>query len=185
MKKYIRNIVFLIAGVVFYILWNIGGQAIYGEVVKFGVEKFTTGVSKIESVDIKHFDKENKTMLYFTYPDRRNNISLEYCLPVVLLLAWHLALFFDKRLTAKKALKYFVINFIIIYIIQILFPLLLFNISQSKAKSMGLFIGLQIFGFLVFFLILKDSLLLKYFYSKEASNNITGKSVTSKKSFKK
>ncbi|MBN1767175.1 MAG: hypothetical protein JXR50_00135 [Prolixibacteraceae bacterium] len=185
MKKYIRNIVFLVAGIIFYILWNIGGQAVYGRIVAFGVDKFTSGISKIESVEMKHYEEENKTILYFTYPDRRNNISLEYCLPIVLLLAWHLALFFDKRLSTKKALRYFGINFSIIYLLQILFPLLLFNISQSKVKSMGLFIGLQIFGFLVFFLIIKDSLLLKFNTPEKSVNNQVAETVTKQNKLKK
>jgi len=51
-----------------------------------------------------------------------------------------------------------------------MFPLLLYNISQSKAKATGLFIGLQVFGFIVFFLMIKDSLLIKLKYSSEIEN---------------
>lgn len=162
MKKIHRNIIFLTLTVVIYLLWNNGGEAIYGKVVKTGVEKFTARFSKIEEVKLVVNEKNNNTALYFKYPDRTTNISLEYCLPIVLLLAWQLALYFDKRISSKTASKLFAYNFLILYFLQIIFPLLLYNISQSKTKSMGLFIGLQIFGFLVFFLIIKDSLLIKH-----------------------
>lgn len=166
MKRYLRNIIFIVVGFLFYLLWSNGGEPVYGKLVQTGVEKFTTKVSKIESVRLEYFKQENKTMLFFKYPDRTTKIALEYCLPIVLLLAWHFALYFDRRISAKVATKLFAFNFLLVYFIQILFPLLLFNISQSKMKSMGLFIGLQVFGFLVFFLILKDSLIIKYKYTQ-------------------
>lgn len=161
MKKYLRNIVFLVSSLVFYFVWINGGETAYGKLVATGIDKFTTKVSKIESVEYKHFEKKQKTLLYLKYPDRTTKIALEYCLPVVLLLAWQFSLFFDHRIKVKYAFKLLGMNFLTIYFLQIIFPLLLFNISQSKTKSMGLFIGLQIFGFIVFFLILKDSLLIK------------------------
>ncbi|MDA3930358.1 MAG: hypothetical protein PF541_15515 [Prolixibacteraceae bacterium] len=170
MKKYIRNIVFIVASILFYLGWMNGGEMAYGKFIATGIEKFTSSISSIESVEYKYYEKEEKTMLYFQYPDRKNNISLEYCLPIVLLFAWHLALFFDRRITAKFALKLFALNFAIVYFLQLLFPLLLFNISQSKVKSMGLFIGLQIFGFIVFFLIIKDSLIIKNKYLQKLRN---------------
>ena len=169
MKKYRRNIIFIVAGFLFYLLWSNGGEQVYGKVVKTGVEKFTTKFSSIQTVKIQHFEQENKTLLYFKYPDRTTKITLEYCLPIVLLLAWQFSLFFDYRLKPKVALKFLATNFAIIYFLQIFFPLLLFNISQSATKSMSLFIGLQVFGFLVFFLILKDSLIIKLKYAPIAN----------------
>lgn len=161
MKKYLRNSIFIVASILFYLIWINGGESAYGKLVATGIDKFTSKISSIESVEIKHYEEENKTMLFLKYPDRTTKIALEYCLPIVLLLAWQLSLFFDRRITSRFALQLLTINFVSIYILQILFPLLLFNISQSKTKSIGFFIGLQIFGFLVFFLILKDSLLIK------------------------
>jgi hypothetical protein len=170
MKNLVRNSVFIIASIVFYIIWANGGEQTYGKLVTFGIDKFTSKISSIEKAEFKHFEQEEKTLIYCYYPDRKTNIALEFCLPIVLLLAWHLSLFFDKRLKAKKALKMFGINFAIVYFLQIIFPLLLFNISQSKVKAMGLFIGLQVFGFIVFFLILKDSFLIKLNYSEPEQN---------------
>jgi hypothetical protein len=161
MKNLIRNIVFIVASLIIYLLWANGGEKVYGRFVAFGIDKFTAKVSLIDKAEFVNSKDENKAMIFCYYPDRKTNISLEYCLPVVLLLAWHLSLFFDKRLTSKKSFKMFGINFLIVYFLQIIFPLLLFNISQSKVKAMGLFIGLQIFGFIVFFLIIKDSFLIK------------------------
>ncbi len=166
MNKTIRNIIFIVASILFYLLWANGGEPVYGRFVAGGVEKVTSRFSSIEKTEIVHFEKEDKTLMYCYYPDRRTQIAIEYCLPVVLLLAWHFSLFFDKRLTWKIALRYLGINFAIVYFLQILFPLLMFNISQSEVKSMGLFIGLQVFGFVVFFLIIKDSLVIKYKFSQ-------------------
>lgn len=87
MKQYRRNIVFIVVGIVLYLLWSNGGEPVYGKIVKTGVEKFTTKVSKIESVRLEYMKEENKTMLFFKYPDRTTKIALEYCLPIVLLLA--------------------------------------------------------------------------------------------------
>jgi hypothetical protein len=177
MKNLVRNIVFIVASIVFYLLWANGGEQVYGKMVTFGIDKITSKVSSIEKAEFKHFEKEETTLVYCYYPDRKTNIALEYCLPIVLLLAWHLSLFFDKRLNAKKALKMFGINFAIVYLLQILFPLLLYNISQSKAKAMGLFIGLQVFGFIVFFLIIKDSFLLRLNYTPSEQNQEPVKNV--------
>jgi hypothetical protein len=170
MKNLVRNSVFVVASILFYLLWANGGDQVYGRMVTFGIDKVTSRISSIEKAEFKHFEAEDKSHIYCYYPDRKNNISLEFCLPIVLLLAWHLSLFFDKRLKAKKALKMFGVNFAIVYFLQILFPLLLYNISQSKAKAMGLFIGLQVFGFIVFFLILKDSFLIKLNYQASEVN---------------
>lgn len=167
---YIRSTIFVLASILFYLIWSNGGERVYGKIVAGGVNKITTRFSSIQKSEYKYFEDQEKSVMFFFYKDRQNNISTEYCLPVVLLLAWHLSLFFDKRLIAKKALKYFAINFSIIYFLQIIFPLLLYNISQSKTKSMSLFIGLQIFSFIVFFLIIKDSLLIKYNNSMNNSN---------------
>jgi hypothetical protein len=164
MRKYLRNIIFLVTSVILYLLWYNGGEKVYAEVLTFGIDKITTRFSGMEEASLQYIEEQDKTMIFFLYPDRSNRIGIEYCLPIVLLLAWHIGLFFDQRLKAKSALKLFGTNFSIIYILQIFFPLLLFNISQSKVKSTGLFIGLQIFVFLVFFLIIKDSLIIKYKY---------------------
>jgi hypothetical protein len=176
-KNLVRNTIFVAASILFYLLWSNGGDQIYGKIVTFGIDKVTTKVSSIEKAEFVHFKEQEKTLIYCYYRDRKTNISLEFCLPIVLLLAWHLSLFFDKRLNTKAALKMFGINFAILYFLQILFPLLLYNISKSPIKSMGLFIGLQIFGFIVFFLILKDSLIIKYKYSTVDINLTTTKVV--------
>jgi hypothetical protein len=170
MKNLVRNSVFVVASIVFYLLWANGGEQVYGKLVTGGINAVTTKISSIKKAEFKHFEAEEKSAIFCYYKDRKTNISLEFCLPIVLLLAWHLSLFFDKRLSAKKALKMFGINFLIVFFLQILFPLLLYNISQSKVKAMGLFIGLQVFGFIVFFLILKDSFLIKLNYTEPEVN---------------
>lgn len=170
MKKYLRNSIFIVTSILLYLLWSNGGEQVYGKLIKTGIEKFTTKISSIESAEYKYYPDQQKTVIVCKYNDRQTVIALEFCLPIVLLLAWHFSLFFDYRLNKKTALKYFLVNFSILYFLQILFPLLLYNISQSKIKSMGLFIGLQVFGFIVFFLIIKDSFIIKYKYSKSVEN---------------
>lgn len=170
MKNYLRNIVFVVLGFLLYLGWVNGGETAYAKFVATGINQFTTKFSSLEKVKYKHFKEENTTKLFFKYPDRGNNISMEYCLPIVILLAWHISLFFDKRVRPKFAFKLLGFNFVFVYFLQIIFPLLLFNISQSKVKSMSLFVGLQIFGFLIFFLILKDSLIIKYKFSQQGNN---------------
>ena len=147
-----------------------GGERVYGKIIATGIEKITTKISSIEEVDYKYVESEKATFIFFKYPDRNNKISLEYCLPIVLLLAWQFSLFFDRRIKAGFAFRLFGINFLVVYFLQIIFPLLLFNISQSKFKSMSLFIGLQIFVFLVFFLILKDNITIKKHHLQESEN---------------
>lgn len=175
MKKISRHWIFLLGSVLFYFLWHAGGEKVYAKFITTGIAKITSRVVDLESVEYKHFEKENKTMLYLQYTDKSNKIAMEYCLPVVLLLAWQLSLFFDSKLAKKYALRFLAVNFGILYMLQIFFPLLLYNISESKTRSMGLFVGLQIFGFLVFFLILKDSLLIrlkKKFENEEPSTGV-------------
>lgn len=162
MNKTIRYSVFIISSILFYVLWINGGEQAYGKIILRGMEQFSTQLSNIEQIELKHFEKEEKTMLYFTYSDRKNSISLEYCLPIVLLLAWQFSLFIDRSISTKLAFKLFAINFIIVFILQITFPLLLFNVSLSKPKAISLFIGLQTFSFIILFLILKDTLILNH-----------------------
>lgn len=170
MKKYLRNSIFLISSVLLYLLWSNGGERVYAKFVTTGINEFVAKVTSIEHADYTYFKNENKTMMQLKYPDRTTKIALEYCLPVVLLLAWQFSLFFDRRITKKYAGRLLALNFLTLYFLQIIFPLLLFNISQSKTKSIGLFIGLQIFGFIVFFIILKDSLLIKYKFLTKSEN---------------
>jgi hypothetical protein len=184
-KNLVRNIIFVVASILFYLLWSNGGEQVYGKIVTFGIDKVTSRVSSIQKAEFVEYKEQEKTLIYCYYPDRKTNIALEFCLPIVLLLAWHFSLYFDKRINWKTASKMFGINFGIVYFLQIMFPLLLFNISQSKVKSVSLFIGLQVFGFIVFFLILKDSLVIKYKYSLSDINpdttNVVMKGVEKKK----
>ncbi len=166
----IRIIVFIVSSILFYAIWVNGGEEVYGKFVAGGIDKITSKISPITKAEFGISEKTNAPTIYCYYADRRTRIAMEFCLPIILLLAWHLSLFFDKRINAKIALKYLGVNFSIVYFLQIIFPLLLFNISQSKVKSVGFFIGLQVFGFIVFFLILKDSLLIKYNYSEPQKN---------------
>lgn len=164
-KNLLRYSIFIIATILLYMIWVNGGERVYAKVIVTGIEKFTTKFSSISEVQIVHNDKDNSTSIFCIYPDRKNNITVEYCLPIILLLAWGVSLFFDKRIPKKYAIKLFVFNFIVIYILQIFFPLLLYNVSQSKIKSTSLFIGMQIFSFLIFFLIIKDLLLIRIKFS--------------------
>lgn len=160
-NKTYRNILFVTLSILFYLLWENGGDKFYGRFVAGGISKVTAQFTPIEKAELRYFESEKKSLIYCIYDDRATKINIEYLLPIVLLLAWQLSLFIDKRLKSKEAAKLLVINFLIVYLLQIVFPLLLFNVSQSKFKSTSLFIGMQIFGFIVFFLIIKDSLLIR------------------------
>jgi len=166
----VRNSVFILLSLIFYVLWMKGGEQVYGKVVEFGIDKITSRFSAIDNATLMNFPVEKKNLIFCKYSDRTTKISVEYCLPIVLLLAWNISLFFDKRLVFKISAKWLTLNFFVVYFLQIIFPLLLFNISTSKIKSMSLFIGLQVFGFLVFFLILKDSFLLKYYFPQNKND---------------
>jgi len=132
----IRIIVFVAASILFYAIWVNGGENAYGQFVAGGIDKITSKISSIEKAEFGLSEKTNAPTIYCYYPDRRTRIAMEFCLPIILLLAWHLSLFFDKRINAKIALKYLGVNFSIVYFLQIIFPLLLFNISQSKRLSL-------------------------------------------------
>ncbi len=161
MKLYLRNAVFIVTSILFYLIWSNGGELVYGNFLKKGMERITTNFSSIEEIRLENSKKSNEVIIHFKYPDRKTNISMEYCLPIVLLFAWQFSVFFDPRIKKRIALKFFTLNFTLVFILQTLLPLLLFNVSQSKVKSVSLFIGLQLFGFIVFFLILKDSIVIK------------------------
>jgi hypothetical protein len=162
MNRIIRNIVFIVLSFAFYFAWENGGDRLYGKFVAGGISKITTQFSSMEKAELRHYENPKTDLLYCLYEDRATKIDIEYLLPIVLLLAWQLSLFIDKRVNVKGALKLFAVNFSIVYLLQVLFPLLLYNVSQSKFKSTSLFIGMQVFGFIVFFLIIKDSLLIRF-----------------------
>jgi len=168
-NRFIRNAVFVVLSLLIYLAWSNGFDRAYGKFVAGGISNITSKFSSIERAQVKYYEEEKTSIITCKYEDRTTKINLEYCLPVVLLLAWQLSLFFDKRLRRKDTFKLLAINFLIVYFLQIIFPLLLFNVSQSKFKSTSLFIGMQIFSFIVFFLILKDSLMIKYIYSQKTN----------------
>lgn len=161
MKNQLKFLIFIISSILFYVAWGNGGEFFYGKVVSTGMNQFISPLSELENTHIEFDENSKKNILYCDYPDRQNSIAIEYCLPIILLMAWHLSLFFNRRLVKKLVVKLFVINVAIIYSLQIIFPLLLFNISLSKTKSISLFIGLQVFSFIALFLILKDSIIIK------------------------
>lgn len=173
MKRYLRNTVFVVTSILFYLIWNSGGELGYGKLLRAGMEHITTKFSSIEDIRLENLEKQNEVVIYFKYPDRTTSITLEYCLPIVLLFAWQFSVFFDTRIRKRTAAKFFALNFTIVFILQTLLPLLLFNVSQSKVKSVSLFIGLQIFGFIVFFLILKDSILIKSMAIRQNKDSIS------------
>lgn len=173
MKRYLRNIVFVVTSILFYLIWNNGGELVYGRFLAAGMQHITTKFSTIEKIRLENLEKQNEVLIFFKYPDRTTNITLEYCLPIVLLFAWQFSVFFDTRIRKRTAAKLFALNFTIVLILQTLLPLLLFNVSQSKVKSVSLFIGLQIFGFIVFFLILKDSIVIKSLVLQKKKDSIS------------
>ncbi|MFV0592783.1 MAG: hypothetical protein ACK5M7_15465 [Draconibacterium sp.] len=159
MKRYLRNTVFFVASILFYLLWNGGGETVYAKLLAGGIEQFAPKFSSVEKAYVEH-EKDGKAILCIQYPGRTTQVGLEHCLPIVILFAWQLSLFFDSRIRRKRALKFFAINFLVVFILQFLFPLLL-NLGESKIKTAVLFMGFQIFGFIIFFLILKDSILIR------------------------
>lgn len=161
MKRQLRNVIFIVTSVLFYLIWNNGGELAYGKFLSAGMQQITAKFSSIQEIRLKKFEEKKEVVIYFEYPDRTTQITMEYCLPTVLLFAWQFSLFFDYRISKKTAFKFLAINFSIVFILQTLLPLLLFNISQSKIKSISFFIGLQIFEFIIFFLILKDSIIIR------------------------
>ncbi len=162
MNRLYRNLIFVALSFIFYLAWENGGDKIYGKIVAAGINKIATQFTKIEKAELRNLEVEDKSLIFCTYNDRATKLNIEYLLPVVLLLAWQISLFADKRLKAFSVIKLLLFNFILLYLLQIFFPLLLYNVSQSKFKSTSLFIGMQVFGFIVFFLILKDSLLIRW-----------------------
>ncbi len=170
MKRYLRNTIFLIASVLFYFLWNSGGETAYASFLTEGVEKFASKISSVESAYLEKVENGEKTLICIKYPHRTTKMALDYCLPIVLLFAWQFALFFDSRISKKTALKFFAFNFLLVFVLQFLFPLLLYNHTESKIKTLGLFMGFQMFGFIIFFLILKDSILIRLKVSQKEYN---------------
>lgn len=155
-----RVLIVLGFATVLYILWQFGFNYVWANILKVGVSAITATFSNIQKVTIDNTSEI--TVLYFQYPDRTNHINIEYALPIVLLLAWEASLFVIKNVPHQFAFKSLGINVGIVWLIQIFFPLLLFNISTSKIKGSFFFLGLQVFSILVLFLIIKDSIILKY-----------------------
>ena len=154
-------------------LWIKGGEKAYGKFITWGTNNITTAFSSMDKAEFATATDKSHVMLCYYDEEkvtRRTNINLEYLLPIVLLLAWHLSLFVDRNIPTKKSLKFLGINFGIVFILQIFFPLLLYKVSESAFKSLSVFIGLQIFGFLAFFLIIKDSFIIRYM-NRELSEN--------------
>lgn len=139
----------------------------YNNFLRKGTEQFATKFLSVEKVYLDQVENGEKVVICIKYPDRTTKMAMDYCLPIVLLFAWQFALFFDSRISKKTAFKFFAINFAIVFILQFLFPLLLFNHSHSKIKTTMLFMGFQIFGFIIFFLILKDSILIRLQLERE------------------
>ncbi|WP_297097867.1 hypothetical protein [uncultured Draconibacterium sp.] len=155
MNRKIRNIIFILLGIAFYLLWNYGGDRFYGKFIAFGIEHIVSKKSDITSATVNYFKSDDQYYIAYKYPKGESGVSMESYLPVVLLFAWQIALFFDKRINMKKALWLFAINFLIIYLLQITYPLVM------RSKSSLMFIGTQIFSFLVFFIILKDTFIIR------------------------
>lgn len=155
MKRKGRFIIFIVLGIGLYLLWNSGGDRVYGKFITFGIENLIAKNSEIEEATLKYVKRDNQYYIACKYAKGESGVSMEYYLPIVLLLAWQISLFFDKSITTKKALSLFAINFLIFYILEITYPLLL------RSKSSFMFIGMQLFSFLVFFIILKDTLIIK------------------------
>ena len=160
MNRNIRYIIFIILGVGFYLLWNYGGDKLYSKFVVVGIEHFVTKISEIDKVSLKYIQRDHQMYIACKYPKGEVGVSTENNLPIVLLLAWQFSLFFDKRITSKRAFRLFTVNFLIFYFLQITYPLLLLS------ESGFMFIVRQIFSFLVFFIILKDTFLIRLTASK-------------------
>lgn len=155
-----RILVVLGLSTVFYFFWQIGFDYIWAYILKAGISTITAIFADIQQVVVQQSD--DAIRLFFHYPDRNNSVNVEYALPIVLLLAWQTYLYIDKNVTIKFANHSLLLNISIFYLLQIFFPLLLYNVSASKTKATLFFLGLQVFGMLVLFLIIKDSVMIKY-----------------------
>ncbi len=167
--KISRILIVLGLATAYYIIWQLGFDYVWANIVKAGISTITAAFSDIQEVAVVISD--DAIRFHFRYPDRKSSVNIEYLLPVVLLLAWQTYLFIIKTVPRKFALKSLGFNLGILWLMQIFFPLLLFNVSMSKVKASFFFLGLQVFGMIVLFMIIKDSVLLKYKKSDVQSVN--------------
>jgi len=151
--------IFLILATVLFILWKLGLQVMWAKFVLSGLNTITTSVSHLQKAVLS--TGKDLEFTYF-YADRTNKQDLEHLIPTVILIAWQITVFFVKDIQWKYAAKLALINIGLVWLLQIFYPLLLFNINQSKFKLAMVVIGLQIFDFMFLFLILKDIILLRY-----------------------
>jgi len=162
MKKS-QFLLFVLFSFILYLAWYYFIQQYYAVFISKSCVHFTSIFSDIKT---SHIDNsKNPVMMFFNYRDRTTHVSIEYCMPVILLLAWHFAQFFGEIKKSTVA-KYAAINFAIVYFFQMLYPLLLYGISKSQVKFTLFFLGLQCFGVLILFLIITNNLYLKI-YSKK------------------
>ena len=152
-------LIFLGLASIIFILWKLGLQVFWAKFVLSGVNTITTSLSSMQKA-VLNTGKLPEFIYY--YSDRSNKQDLEHLLPTVVLIAWQITLFFVKDVDWKYIARLAAINILIVWLLQILYPLMLFNINQSKFKLAMVVIGLQLFDFMILFLIIKDIVLLRF-----------------------
>ncbi len=155
-----RILIVLGLSTIYYALWQLGFDYVWAYILKGGISTITASFSGIKEVLVEK--SETAIHLYFKYVDRNNDVNVEYALPIVLLLGWQTYLLIMRDIPRRFAFRSAAFNLILLYLFQIFFPLLLYNVSASKTKATLFFMGLQVFGMLILFLIVKDNVILKY-----------------------
>jgi len=81
-----KILIVLALATVYYVLWQIGFDYIWANVLKAGISTITATLAGIQQVTIDNTSPV--PVLYFKYADRTNHVNIEYALPIVLMLAW-------------------------------------------------------------------------------------------------
>jgi hypothetical protein len=156
MKK--KIILTILLSFLMFILWQIGGKVVYAHIIKTGMNIITANISSIKKVEITYQDSEPIFHFKYEKPKLEKFYSTKYCMSIIVLISWQIILLIFTK-NRKLALKMAMQNIGIMYIIQILFPILILSKNASPVNAMIFFILLQGINFCVLFLIIKDNII--------------------------
>lgn len=163
-----RISILLGASIIVTLLWYMGLERVYAEILKFSSNTVLSIMSDSTYIDLEKQDKDLVFRVYTLIEGRKGSYpqaAQSLLLPVVIILSWMAVLFYS--LPGKTAVKQALGNFGIFLVFQIVFMILLTFYYNSDLAKFFFHVMVETFYIFAIFLIIKDSLKYPDIWSKK------------------
>jgi hypothetical protein len=157
-KKLVNAIIIVAGSALFLVLWFWGLNHVYAEILKAGTNLFLSPWPDTY-LEMDSGTKDPTFIVHTIIEGRKGHYPQSgklILLPFIMVLTWQLLLLFN--IPAGSAVRSLIENFLIFYIVQIIYMLLLTQFYESDPANFMFRLLTDSFYIIVLFLIVKDTI---------------------------